>query len=253
MRCENGIVPADSIALGEEPLPRSTDHVRRKQHRSKTHLGPMLGAACAGSGAIVLVVYLLWPTWHAVAFGGAKQLPITVGGVIFNVPSDAIRMRLQRRSGPQDRIDLAFNFPALTPPEKPKHITAETIEEMPIVIDRILLSIAVRGDELSPEERLQTIYPRYLDAQPTMQDGLAIRAFAESSPYRNEDLVSAETPAFAARCTRDGLTPGICLSQRRLDGVDMTFRFPRAWLSEWRDVAAAMDRLISQLRAHRTS
>ena len=49
---------------------------------------------------------------------------------------------------------------------------------------------------------------------------------------------------------RDEITQGMCLSERRIDGVDLTFRFPRAWLSQWRDVADAMDRLVAQLRGN---
>lgn len=224
----------------------------RRRARQQPRFGPLLGLVCGVLAAFSLVIYLLWPTWHAVASGEQRQYPITVGGVLFNVPADAIRARLQRRSGAQDRIDLAFAYPALTPPELQKHVSVETAEETPVIVDRLLLSIAVRGNELSPEERVQTIYPRYVEAQSTSQDGLIARAFLESSPYRNEDLFVSDDPRFAARCTRDDLTAGICLSQRRIEGVDMTFRFPRAWLSQWRDVAAAMDRLVVQLRSHRT-
>jgi hypothetical protein len=39
----------------------------------------------------------------------------------------------------------------------------------------------------------------------------------------------------------------MCLSERRIDGADLTFRFPRDWLAQWRDVANAMDRLAVQL------
>jgi hypothetical protein len=39
----------------------------------------------------------------------------------------------------------------------------------------------------------------------------------------------------------------MCLSERRIDGADLTFRFPRSWLSQWRDAASAMDRLTVQL------
>ena len=208
----------------------------------------MIAAAGGGFGAVAVVVYLLWPTWHAVAFSGPKQLPITVGGMLFNVPSDAIRMRLQRRSGAQDRIDLAFAYPELTPPEPQKHVTVGTVDETPVVIDRILMSIAVRSDDLGWDERVRTIYPRYLQSGSTGENGLLGRAFLEGTPYKHEDLFTADTPAFAARCTRDDLTPGICLSQRRIDNVDVTFRFPRAWLPQWRDVASATDRLLSRLR-----
>ena len=74
-----------------------------------------------------------------------------------------------------------------------------------------------------------------------------MRAFRDGTPYAGEDLFSASTPGLTARCTRDGPTPGMCLSERRIDGADLTFRFPRSWLAQWRDVADAMDRLTAQL------
>ena len=78
-----------------------------------------------------------------------------------------------------------------------------------------------------------------------------MRAFRDGSPYSHEDFYAAETPNLVARCTRDGVTQGMCLSERRVDGADLTFRFPRGWLAQWRDVVSAMDRLTAQLRAPR--
>ena len=119
---------------------------------------------------------------------------------------------------------------------------------MPQPIDRIFLSIAAHHDSLAPDIRLRTIYPRYLDsAHAPPQDGLSTHAFRDGTPYAGEDLFVAEAPAMVARCTRDAATPGMCLSERRIGGADLTFRFPRQWLTEWRDVAGAMERLVQQL------
>ena len=57
---------------------------------------------------------------------------------------------------------------------------------------------------------------------------------------------------MTARCTRDGETPGMCLSERRVGDADLTFRFPRKWLERWRDVTSAMDRLTVQLHGARS-
>lgn len=209
---------------------------------------PIMLAGMVAAGAIALVAYLLWPTWGPDASSGPARLPVSVGATLFNVPTGAIRMKIQRHSGPQERIDLNFSFPSLEAPEAPKHVSADTVEEALQPIDRIFLSISAHHDTLPPEARLRTIYPRYLEQTSTPgRDGLTMRAFREGTPYGNEDLFFAETPNLSARCTRDAATPGMCLSERRIDGADLTFRFPRSWLAQWRDVASAMDRLTVQL------
>ena len=178
----------------------------------------------------------------------AARLPVSIGGTLFNVPTMAIRMKIQRHSGPQERVDLSFTYPSLEPPDAPKHVSADTVEEAIQPIDRIFLSISARHDTLAPDTRVRTIYPRYLEQASTPgEDGLTTRAFRDGTPYSREDLFLASTPNLTARCTRDAATPGMCLSERRIDGADLTFRFPRSWLSQWRDVANAMDRLTVQL------
>jgi hypothetical protein len=214
-----------------------------------SHLLPIALASVIAAGSITAVAYLLWPTWDTVSSDGPERLPVAIGGTLFNVPTSAIRMKIQRHSGPQERIDLSFSYPLLEPPAPQKHVSAnEVVEEMTQPIDRIFLSIAAHNNSLSPEARLSTIYPRYLEQASTpRQDGLTLRAFRADTPYAGEDLYYANTPALAARCTRDASTPGMCLSERRIDGADLTFRFPRNWLAQWQDVATAMDRLALQL------
>jgi len=206
-----------------------------------------LGGAVA-AGAIALVAYLLWPTWGADVSSTPARLPVSVGATLFNVPTAAIRMKIQRHSGPQERVDLSFSFPSLEAPEAQKRISASSVDEVQ-PIDRIFLSISAHHDALAPDMRERTIYPRYLEQTSTRgEDGLTMRTFRDGSPYGNEDLFFADAPKVTARCTRDAATPGMCLSERRVDGADLTFRFPRRWLAQWREVADAMDRLTQQLQ-----
>ena len=227
----------------------TAQHIARDTRKDpRSHMMPIMVAAVMASGAIALVAYLLWPTWGNDAANGPGRLPVSVGGTLFNVPTPAIRRNIQRHSGPQERVDLSFTFPSLESPEVPKHVSADTVEEKVQPIDRIFLSISAHHDTLAPDTRLRTIYPRYLEQASTpVDDGLTMRTFRDGSPYGNEDLFVAGTPNLGARCTRDGVTPGMCLSERRVDGADLTFRFPRSWLAQWRDVADAMDRLTLQL------
>ena len=136
---------------------------RSSRHNPRAHLLPIAIAAALAAGAIALVAYLLWPTWGTDPARGPGRLPVQVGGTLFNVPTAAIRRKIQRHSGPQERVDLAFAFPSLEPPEPPRHVSADTIEETMQPIDRIFLSIAAHHDSLAPDTRVRTIYPRYLE------------------------------------------------------------------------------------------
>jgi hypothetical protein len=228
----------------------TAQHIARDTRKDpRSHMIPVMVAALIASAAVALVAYLLWPTWGSDAANAPARLPVSVGGALFNVPASAIRWKIQRHTGPQERVDLSFTFPSLEAPEAPKHVSADTVEEKVQPIDRIFVSISAHHDTLAPDARVRTIYPRYLEqASRPVDDGLTMRTFRDGSPYGNEDLFVATAPSLDARCTRDAATPGMCLSERRVDGADLTFRFPRSWLSQWRDVADAMDRLTVQLR-----
>jgi hypothetical protein len=228
-------------------------HIARNTRTDRrSHLFPIVLAGVAAAGAVGLVAYLLWPTWEADVSSGPARLPLSIGGTLFNVPPAAIRMKIQRHSGPQERVDVSFSFPSLEVPEAAKHVGAADAEAALQPIDRIFLSISAHHDSLAPEARTRIIYPRYLEPNSTpREDGLTMRSFREGSPYGGEDLFSSNAPDISARCTRDAATPGMCLSERRIDGADLTFRFPRDWLAHWREVADAIDRLTRELQGRK--
>lgn len=227
----------------------TAQHLARDTRRNpRAHLVPIVLSAVVAAGAIAAVAYLLWPTYTTVAASDPSRLPVSVGGTLFNVPTLAVRMKVQRHSGPQERVDLSFLYPSLAAPAAPKHYSADTVEDKVQPIDRIFVSISAHHDSLAPEARLRTIYPHYLEDATSTDDELTKRAFRDGSPYGGEDLFTAGEPALTARCSRDAATPGMCLSERRVEGADLTFRFPRGWLAQWRDVATAMDRLAAQMR-----
>ena len=153
---------------------------------------------------------------------------------------------MQRRPGTQERLDLAFLWPSLQPPD-PKARPAPT---EPPPIDRCSSPSRRRRRALSPNERVRTIYPRYLaETQYDGPDGLKVISFKEGTPYQGEDLFfdPSAQPGFVARCSRPGKagTPGMCLYERRIENADVTVRFPSEWLTEWRAVSAGIDKLIA--------
>jgi hypothetical protein len=241
-------------------LPR----VKARRGRAAVLTGPFLLVVLMVSAAAGCVSYLLWPTWPSDApMLDAPALPVTVGGVLFEVPPAAIRAKLQRHPGQHERIDLVFSWPDLSPPPNTRaprdnrpideeNATAALAEAED---GRLFVTIVGLAGLLPPLERLRTIYPRYVAAQAGAgPDGLAILPFRSGTPYDGEDLLyTANNPEqFFARCTRAaGAVPGICISERALDGAQITIRFPRDWLSDWRNVAAGFDRLAMQLHPQR--
>ena len=202
-------------------------------------------------GAAALVALMLWPRWPGAAVApDAPALPITVGGVLFNVPPAAIRVPVQRHSGATERLDLAFLWPSLQPPDaSPKLAPTETTPP----IDRLFITIEPQAPGLPPSERVRMIYPRYLaETQFDGPDGLKVIPFKEGTPYQNEDLFfdPATQPGFVARCSRPGAagTPGICLYERRIENADLTVRFPSDWLTGWRAVNDGIAKLIGTLK-----
>jgi hypothetical protein len=220
----------------------------------------MLPVICLGVlivGAGTFVAFVLWPTWPGRAVPiEAPAIPTTVTGVLFDVPPAAIRNAVQRHTGPNDRLDLVFMWPSLLPPpsdakagEQAKLVDGGTAAPDPNA--RFFVTIAPLGQVLPPLERLRGIYPRYVEAEAMAgADGLAILPFRKGTPYTGEDLVylSGSPEQFFARCTRDVPdVPGTCISERLIETAELTFRFPRAWLDDWRNVSAGFDRLTAQM------
>lgn len=219
---------------------------------------PLIAAGC-------FVAYVLWPTWPSAPIPlNAPALPITVAGVLFEIPPTAIRAALLRRSGPHERIDLAFLWPSLKPPPDgaaettPPDVVADGSSVAPSpkaegadAHGRLFVSIASLGALPPPAERLRDIYPRYVQSQAVAGPrGLAVLPFRSGTPYEGEDLVyfAENLDRFYARCTRQsGIMPGTCMQERVLGAADITLRFPRDWLSDWENLAAGFDYLIRQL------
>jgi hypothetical protein len=213
------------------------------------------------AAAGTFVSYILWPTWpkSGVALD-APAIPVTVAGALFNVPPAAIRAAVQRHPGAHERIDLVFLWPSLAPPTADGQAAAKTpiaddgnATPAPRTDDRVFVTIAGLGAVLPPLVRLRTIYPRYIEAQAAAgPDGLAIVPFRAGTPYEGEDLIYlAEKPEeFFALCSRPiRALPATCIQERSLDAAEITLRFSREWLQDWRNTAAGFDRLMTQLHA----
>jgi hypothetical protein len=234
----------------------------RPQRRARGRVRLVLPVALLlafGCLAAAYVAHALWSRWPSYpAAPDAPEIPVSVAGVVFNVPPAAVRNRVQRRAGAHERVDLAFLWPSLAPP-RPRAKSANDAgpaSDLPSASatanERIFVTIAAGSGPLTPAERVQTIYPRYAESAASAgPDGLAVLAFRQDTPYQGEDLIydPSAPQQFLARCTRRvGPVPGICISERRIGAAELTLRFPRDWLEDWRGVKAGIERLVARMR-----
>lgn len=220
---------------------------RKRGHGAARRLLVPLTILAAGALAGAPIAYMLWPQARPVALD-APSLPVTINGVAFNIPPASIRFKMQRRAGPQARVDLVFLWPSLEPPGPSAAVTPA---DAPKITERIFVTVSGVDNTLPPVERLKSIYPRYLVAGPAVDmGGLQVRSFRGGTPYQGEDLIHdpAAPERLLMRCTQTfGSTPGTCLHERRLGSADIIVRFPREWLADWRAVATGIDRLIATI------
>jgi hypothetical protein len=210
---------------------------------------PVLLFAAVCVAAAGYVAYVLWPRWpDAPVARDTPSLPIVIAGVSFNVEPAAIRIAMQRRPGTQARLDLSYLWPSLEPPDP----AIKVIDGAPVDPNERLFAVIQADDGALPlKERVQNIYPRYMVPEPVAgPEGLTLRRFRDDTPYKGEELVFEQDKPdhFMARCSRKGVgNGGTCLLERRIGDADLTFRFPRDWLSDWRSVATGIDSLMKRL------
>ena len=227
--------------------PSQRRHGARKGHNPLAAPVMVFAAVCAA--ALLYVGYVLWPRWPDVPVSlDAPSLPISIAGVAFNIEPAAIRIPSQRHVGTLAKVDLAYLWPSLRPPDP----SLKVIDGKPVdPNERLFVTIAVDDGTLPLKERVETIYPRYMVPEPkTGPDGLTLRPFRDGTPYQGEELVfESDAPThFMARCSRKGVTnSGTCLMERHIGEAIITFRFSRDWLTGWKTLAAGIDTLMARL------
>jgi hypothetical protein len=226
---------------------------RRGRHKRQAGHNPLAGPLMVLAGAVIIaalyIAYVLWPRWpDAPVTLDAPSLPIVIAGVNFNIEPAAIRRAIQRHPGTEDRVDLAYLWPSLVPPDPQ---AKPSVGQPADPNKRLFVTIASGETTLPIMSRVKEIYPRYLVAEPSAgPEGLTLRGFRDGTPYQGEELVFEQLRPehFLARCSRKGaVNSGNCLLERRIGNADITFRFPRAWLKDWKSVGAGVDKLLTRL------
>lgn len=208
----------------------------------------------AGLSALFLLFYLVpAPTSfieeHPAPTARTDAVSLRVGALKLTVPANYIVYRSAQQGG--TRKDIAL-FTLL--PDFRGYSTGEAQAFSNNSADSPVVYILIREEQLNlnEAERLKRIYLNYV-TDPTGKRGpfgLTQYTFRDDSGYRAEDLFVGERSdgPVVMRCWRfsqDVPSPGCLRDQRLSRNVAMTYRFKRANLGQWREIADGVSGLIA--------
>jgi hypothetical protein len=186
--------------------------------------------------------------------GQSAPVGLRLGGVNFQVPANYIQNPIARTGGEQDILTLAALFPGWRGnSERDARLFQGNAPDSAVV------RISLRGDErpMDAKTRLERIYrPYFLAAADSPGPfGLVQYGFAPQSGYERNDLfVGADAKGqlliLCERPAPDLPSPNCQATDRPLAAhVSYSFRFKRAFLGRWREVASGVDGLIARFKA----
>jgi hypothetical protein len=179
---------------------------------------------------------------------------ITVDGVSFTIPANYILYKSARQGSSREDVALIAIYPDFHGYSDWESQTfASDAADSPVIY------LLIRKDpyNITEAERLQRIYRNFVSdpaGKPAPFD-LTEYSFRDDSGYRDEDLFvggTADAP-IVFRCDRfsQQVRSPYCLRDVRLKrGVAVSYRFKRALLADWRQIATGVDQLVQSFRTH---
>lgn len=212
----------------------------------------------AGLSALFLLYYLVpAPTSfiqeHAAPTTRTDKVAITINGAKFAIPANYIIFARTRQGGTLKEAQL---FTLL--PDFKGYSTADASSFSGNAADSPVIFLLLREEQfkISEAERLQRIYMTYV-ADPAGKPGpfgLTQYVFRDDSGYSGEDLFVGQLNGkpVVLRCVR--FSPQVpspsCLRDLRIgSGVTLSYRFKRANLGRWQEIAQGVDKLVRSFRA----
>ena len=184
----------------------------------------------------------------------AAPVPLTVRGLKLVVPANYLDSRDARQGGDQDTLTLSALLPDMRgySPDDARLFTGNA-PDSPVV------HLLFKGDEndLDAAARLERIYRPYIAAPEGRQGdfGLTQYSFRADSGYGRQDLFAGIAGGrlllFLCERADPNLPSPNCLATGRPVGQNLSFswRFKRAYLARWREIAAGVDGLLTRFQA----
>jgi len=176
-------------------------------------------------------------------------ISLSVGGRPFRIPANYLPYAASRQGGTQKEIDLFALLPGLT-----GWSNWEADAFASNAPDSKVLYLTLHQDRVGLNEagKLSRVYLDYVQERQGRPGPFGLRQyrFREDTGYRNEDLFvgNSEKGPVVMRCvqvSREVPSPS-CLRETLIArGVALSYRFKREHLSQWREIAAKVDTLMT--------
>jgi hypothetical protein len=230
---------------------------REEVHR---HSGWLIPGAFLFAILLLSGLFLGWylrpgPRSQVSPTGQSSLVKLRLHGSSFAVPANYIENARARAGGDMDALTLVALFPSWQGySEGQARLFSGNAPDAPLV------RLSMRGDTngLKARERLERIYrPSLADTRGEQGPfGLTQYGFVPDSGYGDDDLFAGgnENELILFLCERASTqfpSPS-CLAIDRPLAPDLSYsyRFKRAYLAHWREIATGVDQLIARFRQH---
>ncbi len=186
--------------------------------------------------------------------GQSNLVKVIVRGLPLEIPANYIESSTARAGGEMDVINLVALFPSW-------HGYSETEARLFVgnAPDSPVIRLALRGDPSSLDDRgrLERIYLPHV-TNPKGVPGpfdLTQYDFAENSGYEGNDLFAGESTGnlvllLCERASPEFSSPNCLAVDRPLArNLSFSYRFKRAYLARWREMAVGVESLLVKFRA----
>jgi hypothetical protein len=179
---------------------------------------------------------------------------LTTGGVSLVIPANYLLYASARQGGERKQIDLFARFPDF---RGYSDWESQTFNDNGADSPIVYMLIRDEPYNLSEADRLRRIYLSYV-ADPrgkTGPFGLTQYAFRDDSGYRHEDLFVGQLQGHIVvmRCVRPGPdvpSPSCIRDVRLASSAALSYRFKRAHLADWREIAQGVETLVHSFVAN---
>ena len=206
----------------------------------------------------LFLLYYLAPTLpplfaeQASPTSSTEPVALRIGNLRLWIPANYIEFESARKGGARREVALFAMLPDLT---GWSNWDAASFTDNGATSRIVHLTLKQDDASLGEAEKLQRIYLAYVvDPRGKIGPyGLTQYRFRSDTGYHNEDLFVGETDRgpvvlHCARLGKDVLSPGCLRDMKLAPGVTLSYRFKRSKLVHWREIAGAVDKIMTEFR-----